>query len=139
MLNHQLKRIGNVLVLWIPLLSLSLISGCASLWPFSSKSEVKEVQIQKKEVERARLDLPVPPPIKAREMQWFVVTPENIDQVWVKLKEQGTDLVVFALTDDGYQELAMTMAEVRNYIASQRAIIVKYKGYYEPTKTPDSK
>ena len=72
-------------------------------------------------------------------MQWFVVTPENIDQVWVKLKEQGTDLVVFALTDDGYQELAMTMAEVRNYIASQRAIIVKYKGYYEPTKTPDSK
>jgi hypothetical protein len=134
-----LKRIGNVLVLWIPLLSLSLISGCASLWPFSSKSEVKEIQIQKKEIERTRLDLPVPPPLKAREMQWFVVTPENIDQVWVKLKEQGTDLVVFALTDDGYQELAMTMAEVRNYIASQRAIIVKYKEYYEPTKTPDSK
>ena len=134
-----MKRIGNVLVLWIPLLSLSLISGCASLWPFSSKSEVKEIQIQKKEIERTRLDLPVPPPLKAREMQWFVVTPENIDQVWVKLKEQGTDLVVFALTDDGYQELAMTMAEVRNYIASQRAIIVKYKEYYEPTKTPDSK
>lgn len=83
--------------------------------------------------------MPVPPPLKAREMQWFVVTPENIDQVWAKLKEQGTDLVVFALTDDGYQELAMTMAEVRNYIASQRAIIVKYKEYYEPTKTPDSK
>ena len=134
-----MKRIGNVPVLWIPLLSLSLISGCASLWPFGSKSEVKEIQIQKKEIERTRLDLPVPPPLKAREMQWFVVTPENIDQVWVKLKEQGTDLVVFALTDDGYQELAMTMAEVRNYIASQRAIIVKYKEYYEPTKTPDSK
>ena len=134
-----MKRIGNVPVLWIPLLSLSLISGCASLWPFGSKSEVKEIQIQKKEIERTRLDLPVPPPLKAREMQWFVVTPENIDQVWAKLKEQGSDLVVFALTDDGYQELAMTMAEVRNYIASQRAIIVKYKEYYEPTKTPDSK
>ena len=133
-----MKRIGNVPVLWILLLSLSLISGCAS-WSFGTRPEVKEVQIQKKEVERTRLDLPVPPPIKAREMQWFVVTPENIDQVWVKLKEQGTDLVVFALTDDGYQELAMTMAEVRNYIASQRAIIVKYKEYYEPTKTPDSK
>jgi len=97
------------------------------------------VQIQKKEVERTRLDLPMPPPLKAREMQWFVVTPENIDQVWAKLKEQNADLVVFALTDDGYQELAMTMAEVRNYIASQRAIIVKYKEYYEPAKTPDTK
>ena len=81
----------------------------------------------------------MPPPLKAREMQWFVVTPENIDQVWAKLKEQNADLVVFALTDDGYQELAMTMAEVRNYIASQRAIIVKYKEYYEPNKTPDTK
>lgn len=134
-----MKRIGNALRLSILLTSLSLISGCASFWPFGSKPEVKEVQIQKKEVERTRLDLPVPPPLKAREMQWFVVTPENIDQVWAKLKEQGADLVVFALTDDGYQELAMTMAEVRNYIASQRAIIVKYKEYYEPTKTPDSK
>jgi hypothetical protein len=97
------------------------------------------VQIQKKEVERTRLDLPMPPPLKAREMQWFVMTPQNAEEVWVKLKEQNVDLVVFALTDDGYQELAMTMAEVRNYIASQRAIIVKYKEYYEPTKTPDSK
>jgi len=134
-----LKRIGNVPVLWIPLLSLSLISGCASIWPFGGKPEVKPIEIQKKEVERVRLDLPMPPPLKAREMQWFVMTPQNAEEVWVKLKEQNVDLVVFALTDDGYQELAMTMAEVRNYIASQRAIIVKYKEYYEPTKTPDSK
>lgn len=129
----------SVLRLSILLTSLSLISGCASFFPFGSKSEVKEVQIQKKEVERTRLDLPMPPPLKAREMQWFVMTPQNAEEVWVKLKEQNVDLVVFALTDDGYQELAMTMAEVRNYIASQRAIIVKYKEYYEPTKTPDSK
>ena len=81
----------------------------------------------------------MPPPLKARSMDWFVVTPENIDQVWAKLKEKNVDLVVFALTDDGYQELAMTMAEVRNYIATQRAIIVKYKEYYEPNKTPDTK
>ena len=138
MLNHQLKRIGNVPVLWIPLLSLSLISGCAS-WSFGARPEVKEVQIQKKEVERTRLDLPFPTPIKAREFDWLVVTPENIDEVWAKLKEQGVDLVVFALTDDGYQELAMTMAEVRNYIASQRAIIVKYKEYYEPSTKNEGK
>jgi len=72
-------------------------------------------------------------------MQWFVVTKENIDQVWKKLEEDKVDLVLFALTDDGYQELAMTIAELRNHIASQRAIIVKYKEYYEPPKTPDSK
>jgi hypothetical protein len=81
----------------------------------------------------------MPPPVKAREMQWFVVTKDNIDQVWKKLEEDKVDLVLFALTDDGYQELAMTIAELRSHIASQRAIIIKYKEYYEPPKTPDSK
>ena len=134
-----MKRTGNALRSLILVTSLFSISGCASLWPFGSKSEVKEIQIQKKEVERTRLDLPVPPPLKAREIERFVITPENIDRVWARMEEKGVDLVVFALTDDGYQELAMTMAEVRNHIASQRAIIVKYKEYYEPTKIPDPK
>jgi hypothetical protein len=136
MLNHQLKQIGNALRWSTLLISLFLISGCASFWPFNSKSEVKEIQIQKKEVERTRLNLPEPSPLKAREFTWVVVTPENIESVWQKLKDQNVDLVLFALTDDGYQELAMTMAEVRNYIASQKAIIIKYKEYYEPAKTP---
>lgn len=134
-----MKQTGNALRSLILVTSLFSISGCASIWPFGGKPEVKEIQIQKKEVERTRLDLPVPPPLKAREMQWFVITPQNVEQVWARLKEQNVDLVVFALTDDGYQELAMTMAEVRNYIASQRAIIIKYKEYYEPNKTPDTK
>lgn len=73
----------------------------------------------------------------------MVVTPDNIESIWGKLKEKNVDLVIFALTDDGYQELAMTMAEVRNYIAAQRSIIIKYKEYYEPVKeenkTTDSK
>jgi hypothetical protein len=127
----------NVLRSSILLLSLSLISGCSILPTFGSKTQ--PIEIQKKAVERTNLDLPLPPPLKAREMQWFVVTPENIEQVWKRLEEEKVDLVLFALTDDGYQELAMTMAELRNHIASQRVIIVKYKEYYEPPKTSDSK
>jgi hypothetical protein len=121
----------------ILLSSLFLISGCSILPTFGSKTQ--PIEIQKKAVERTNLDLPLPAPLKARELQWFVVTPENIEQVWKKLEEEKVDLVLFALTDDGYQELAMTMAELRNHIANQRAIIVKYKEYYEPPKTPDSK
>jgi hypothetical protein len=63
---------------------------------------------------------------------------KHAEQVWKRLEEEKVDLVLFALTDDGYQELAMTMAELRNHIANQRAIIIKYKEYYEPSKTPDS-
>jgi len=130
----------SVLRLSTLILSLSLISGCASIWPFGDKTpEVKPIEIQKKEVERTRLNLPEQTPLKTRELKWIVITPENAETVWKKLKESDTDLVLIALTDDGYQELAMTMAEIRNYISSQRTIIIKYKDYYEPPKNTDTK
>jgi len=116
--------------------TLPLISGCAS---FGWTSSVKPIEVQTKAVERTRLNLADPAPLKGRELNWVIITPENAEEVWKKLKESNTDVVLFAITDDGYEQLALTMAELRNFIAQQRAIIVKYKEYYEPPKTPDSK
>lgn len=116
--------------------TLPLISGCAS---FGWTSSVKPIEVQTKAVERTRLNLADPAPLKGRELNWVIITPENAEEVWKKLKESNTDVVLFAVTDDGYEQLALTMAELRNFIAQQRAIIVKYKEYYEPPKTPDSK
>jgi len=116
--------------------TLPLISGCAS---FGWTSSVKPIEVQTKAVERTRLNLADPAPLKGRELSWIIITPENAEEVWKKLKESNTDVVLFAITDDGYEQLALTMAELRNFIAQQRAIIVKYKEYYEPPKTPDSK
>jgi len=42
--------------------------------------------------------------------------------------------VVFAITADGYQQLAVTIAELRNLIATQRLMIKQYKDYYEPAR-----
>jgi len=110
------------------------ISGCASFWPFGGEKEVKPIEIQKKEVERTRLNLAELQPIKARNINWIVITPENAESVWKRMKDSNTDMVLIALTDDGYQELSMTIAELRNYISNQRLIIIKYKDYYEPTE-----
>jgi hypothetical protein len=114
------------------------ISGCGILNPFS-KPEVKQVEIQTKAVERTKLNLKLPPPLEARAMDWYVVTPDNIDEVWDKLREQNTDLVLFALTDEGYEQLALTIAEVRNMINSQRVILLKYREYYEPQEQKEPK
>ena len=76
---------------------------------------------------------------QAREIKWIIITKENAQETFKKLEEKGVDIVLFGLTDEGYEQLAMTMAELRNYIATQRNIIIKYREYYEPTKTPDSK
>ena len=58
-----------------------------------------------------------------------------LKKIWAEMKEKNTDLVLFGLTDDGYEEISMTMTELRNFIASQRQIIIKYREYYEPPVT----
>ena len=117
---------------------LLLTSGCGVFNPFS-RPDVKQVEIQTKAVERTRLNLKLPPPLEARVMDWYVVTPENIDEIWNTLKEQEKTLVLFALTDDGYEQLSLTIAEVRNIINSQRVILLKYREYYEPQEVKETK
>lgn len=126
----------NVLRLLILIISLLPISGCLS---FSSllkteKEEVKEVEVKTKQVERTRLNLEHPEPLnfKDRNIKWMIVTQDNVMEVFEEMSRNGVDPVFFALTDDGYKELSLTIADVRNYIAQQRSIILKYKNYYEP-------
>jgi len=119
----------NVQHLLILTLSL-LISGCGSLWP--SAPNVKQVEIQSKAVERTRLNIKDPAPLKAREVKFIIITKENYDTVMQDLVSKGMDPVVFALTDEGYEQLSLTIAEIRNLLATQKSIIARYREYYEP-------
>ena len=122
----------SLILLTLPL----LISGCGVLSFFEKKPEVKPVEIQAKPVEKTPLNLPEPAPLKVREIKFIIITPENADQVFADLKSKGDDTVLFGLTDTGYEGLALTIAEIRNLLAQQRSIIIKYKDYYEPKKNP---
>lgn len=113
-----------------------LISGCGITSLFQGP-DVKTVEVQTRAVERTRLNIPMPDPMQARDVKFIIVTEENVAQVFQQLKDQGVDPVFFALTDDGYAQLALTIAEARNLIAAQRSIIIKYKEYYEPTQKND--
>jgi hypothetical protein len=118
----------------IILVSMNL-QGCALLaW-----NAIKPVEIQKKAVERTPLNLADPQPLKPAAPQWRVITPENQAQVFAELKSKNIDQVLFALTDDGYEELSVDIAQIRALIAQQRDIIVKYREYYEPKKAEEKK
>ena len=121
----------NVRTLLIAITLPLVLSGCGS---FGWRS-VEPLEIQKRAIERVPLNLPDPAPPRARELEWIIVTPDNAAAVWQRLRDANTDVVVFALTDDGYETLSLTMAELRNFIAQQRGIITKYREYYEPKKS----
>ena len=113
----------------------SMLQGCALMgW-----KAIEGIEIKKKAVDRTPLNLADPQPLKPTAPQWRVITPENQAQVFAELKSKNIDQVLFALTDDGYEELSVDIAQIRALIAQQRDIIVKYREYYEPKKAEEKK
>ena len=120
----------------ISLLLVSNLAGCA--FPWTRKTE-KPVEISTVPLEKTPLALPAPDPMRIKPIEWLLVTPANSEQAFKNLDAKGQDQVIFGLTDDGYQQLAITIAELRNFINTQRNIIIKYKEYYEPVKKEEPK
>ena len=114
----------------ILLISLFFINGC-SILPKFWEDDVKLIEVKQVAVERIKLNIESPKPLQPEKIEWVVITPDNVDKVWKKLKSKNKDLVLFGLTDDGYEKLSINMAEIRNFINTQRIIILKYKDYYE--------
>jgi hypothetical protein len=116
------------------ILLLSSISGCATFSLFDKEPDVKPIEIIKKSVEKTPLNLPMSDPLKLESVNWRVVTPENIDKVWEELGAEGGNVVLFALTEDGYKTLSLNFAQIRNFILTQNEMLIKYRLYYEPEK-----
>ena len=123
----MVNRIQNVLLLSLGSL---LLSSCASFSLFG-KDEVKKLEVQTKQVERQKLNLKAPSPVELEDPNWIIIHPGNVEQVWKYMEENKDDIVLFGLTDEGYQTLSVNLTKLRNIIEQQRIILYKYKEYYE--------
>jgi hypothetical protein len=101
-----------------------LLNWCAGL-------AVKEISNYKIEKKREPLNLPDPKPLELIDVEWIVVTKDNIDEVMEKVKAEGGDYALFAVTDEGYKKLSTNFADIRNKLYEQNQIILSYKEYYE--------
>ena len=130
----SIKNAQRWLILATSLLLLTNLTGCASISGLFGREDVKPVEVVAKPVERAPLNIVEPDPLSLKPFEWTIITKENAAEVFEKLEANKDSIVLFGLTDDGYQQLSMTIAEMRTLIATQRQIIIKYKEYYEPKK-----
>ena len=110
------------------LISVLLIAGVLSL---SGCSSIKKLDIFTMEVERQPLDLEKPTIQQLEELKWIIITSENADEVFKKMKEQGLDPVVFGLSDKDFQLLAKNFAQIRAHMMKLNVMIDEYKDYYE--------
>lgn len=122
-----LTSIKNALLLLI--LSV-FVSGCINNQTVADRAEGELTR----PIQRSPLLIPAPEPLSFETTpEWIIVTENNVDQIIQDAKDNGVENpVFFALTPNGYQRLSITIAEIRNFINTQRTILNQYKLYYEP-------
>jgi len=64
-----------------------------------------------------------PTPVELEAPQFYVLTPNNID----KFFEREGVAVVFAVSTDGYESLALNIQELRRYINELQGVVLYYK------------
>jgi hypothetical protein len=101
-------------------LALLFLSGCAT----------KGIEVTTVSVDKAPLILPAVDRFQTRDIQWYVVTPDNYQATIKQLRAAGKNVALFALTDKGYQDLGLNLADIQTIVRQQQAIIEAMQEYY---------
>ena len=112
-------KVINMLIIALVLVSLS---GCS--W-FTNL-----VKVDMEPIDKPSLVLPDADEVNMRNVEWFIITPENADDVFEELRTQGNSVVLFGLTANGYESLALNLSDIRAFLQQQQSIIGAYKVYY---------
>ena len=94
-------------------------------------SAIRRIEVTTASIERVPLTLSSVDTLELDEVTWIIITPENIDQIFKDLETKNFDIVLFALTDDGYENISVNMAKIKKLVLQQKAVMAAYKRYYE--------
>ncbi len=108
-------KISLVMVLML------LVVGCA---------KPQRITVSAKPVEKPELILPAADVLYLKPINWFVLTPENVNAAFEALSKQGQPSVFFGISDRGYENVAINFSDIRAYIQQQHAITAAYQRYY---------
>lgn len=106
---------------------LTILSGCSS--------KPQTIEISTSPVAKPQLVLPTSDQIVTRPVEWIIVTPENATQVFDELRKKNQRVVLFAVTDKGYENISLNLNDIRTYIQQQQLIIVAYNQYYQESNS----
>ena len=116
-----------------------LLLGLLAVFLTSCGSSVKEIQVSTVEVSKIPLNLPSLDPLQLQDVEWIIITKDNAMEIFEEIKSKGGEYSLFALTDTGYEKLALNFTDIRNRLAEQRQILLSYKEYYEPEEGEEVK
>ena len=107
-----------------------------------SRSSEKEIVTVPTVVETPKIELPQirivsrPSPIKMKNSDIIVVTESNLEEVINRVKNTQGEFVLYAMTAQSFESLALNFEQIKRFIETQNQIIL----YYEKAvkKEPDN-
>ena len=121
MLLRKVKQTPHVLILLI--LTTFLLTSCSTT--------PKSVTYTPKPVERPELILPETKTLNMRNVDFIVMTRENVEEEFAKLEKDGKAIVIFGLDAEDYEKLSFNIADILELLDQQQSVIVAYREYYE--------
>jgi hypothetical protein len=115
-----MKYIGLLLVFL-------LVSACSSP---AEIEEIRTVEVRTIEVPRPAPIVPPVDQLRLRPVNWIIITPDNVEESFGRI--QSGELVLFALTADGYENISLNLSDVRSMIEQQQRVIAIYQRQFRP-------
>lgn len=112
----------------LALTALLVLSSCGLRIPET------QVVTENNYIERTVPLQPAPAAVEMPPVEWFVVTEDNLDEFLARIDQNVGEVVFIAVTPDGYENLALGIADLRRYIGQQQSIIA----YYEDALAPNN-
>ena len=115
------------------LTALLIVNAC-------SRSSEKEIVTVPTVVETPKIELPQirvvsrPSPIMMKNSDIIVVTENNLEEVINKVKNTQGEFVLYAMTAQSFESLALNFEQIKKFIETQNQIIL----YYEKAVTKES-
>ena len=115
-------------LIWLlPVMALFLV-GCAGTPELRTVEKINTKKVIEKKLP---LNIEAPVPLDLTEVEWVIVTRENIDEVWAAIEADNEGVALFALRHGEYENLALNIVEIRKQLGEYVIILKKYKEYYE--------
>lgn len=90
-----------------------------------------QIEVSYTPVKKPALVLPNVDKLSTRNVEWIIVTEENFEEVVAELKRRGQSVSFFAVTADGYEAVAVNLANIQKLVKQQKSIIAAYERYYK--------
>jgi hypothetical protein len=86
------------------------------------------VEVRTVQVPRPAPIVPAVDQLNLRPVNWIIITPDNIEEKFSQIRRG--ELVLFAVTAESYENVALNLSDIRALIEQQHRIIAIYKSQF---------